>query len=85
MDGTHAFLSAYHGSEQQGRLFFVLYDVANHTSGLETSPLNLTSGSIWTALNIDYPGHSFAELGIFHGDLPQKTCLQIKPDSLQRV
>jgi glycosylphosphatidylinositol transamidase len=29
---------------------------------LEASP-----GVIWTALNIDYPGHSFSHLGAFHG------------------
>ncbi len=36
-------------------------------SDLQTEPLTLTSGVIWTALNIDYPGHSFSHLGIFHG------------------
>lgn len=30
--------------------------------------LQLTSGVIWTALNIDYPGHSFSHLGIFWGE-----------------
>ena len=32
------------------------------------NPLQLTSGVIWTALNIDYPGHSFSHLGIFWGE-----------------
>lgn len=27
----------------------------------------MSSGVIWTALNIDYPGHSFSHLGVFFG------------------
>ena len=37
--------------------------------GLTREPLKLTSGVIWTALNIDYPGHSFSHLGVFFGPL----------------
>jgi len=37
--------------------------------GLTKEPLKLTSGVIWTALNIDYPGHSFSHLGVFFGPL----------------
>jgi len=29
--------------------------------------ITLPSGVIWTALNVDYPGHSFSHFGIFHG------------------
>ena len=29
----------------------------------------MSSGIIWTALNIDYPGHSFSHLGIFYGEI----------------
>ncbi|KZS91133.1 Gaa1-like protein [Sistotremastrum niveocremeum HHB9708] len=54
MSGMHAFLSAYHDA------------VPNN---LATPPLNVTSGVIWTALNIEYPGHSFSEIGIFHEGL----------------
>ncbi|CEL51826.1 GPI transamidase component gaa1 OS=Schizosaccharomyces pombe (strain 972 / ATCC 24843) GN=gaa1 PE=3 SV=1 [Rhizoctonia solani AG-1 IB] len=50
MDGMHAWLSAYHG-----------FDHAN----IETQPLTLLSGVIWTALCIDYPGHSFSHLGVY--------------------
>ncbi|TDL21581.1 Gaa1-domain-containing protein [Rickenella mellea] len=50
LDGMHAWLSAYHGVSQ---------------SNLQYQPLSLTSGVIWTALNIDYPGHSFSHLGVF--------------------
>jgi hypothetical protein len=34
---------------------------------LDAEPLELASGVIWTALNIDYPGHSFSHLGLFFG------------------
>jgi len=36
-------------------------------SDLRADPLTLSSGVIWTALNIDYPGHSFSHLGVFFG------------------
>ena len=39
----------------------------SHTD-MAAEPLQLTSGVIWTALNIDYPGHSFSHLGIFWGE-----------------
>jgi glycosylphosphatidylinositol transamidase len=34
---------------------------------LDVEPLSITSGVVWTALNIDYPGHSFSHLGVFRG------------------
>ena len=34
---------------------------------LATDLLEHTSGVIWNALNIDYPGHSFSHLGVFFG------------------
>ena len=30
---------------------------------------DLFNGVIWTALNIDYPGHSFEHIGLFYGEL----------------
>ncbi|CAE7168512.1 unnamed protein product [Rhizoctonia solani] len=64
MDGMHAWLSAYHGFEH---------------SNLETQPLSLLSGVIWTALCIDYPGHSFSHLGVYfeglNGRLPNQDLL----------
>ena len=36
---------------------------------LVTEELRISSGVIWAALNIDYPGHSFSHLGIFVGQL----------------
>ncbi|KLO08967.1 Gaa1-domain-containing protein [Schizopora paradoxa] len=54
LEGMQAWLAAYHGAPQ---------------SNLKTDPLTLTSGVIWNALNIDYPGHSFSHLGIFHEGL----------------
>ncbi|EGN93257.1 hypothetical protein SERLA73DRAFT_172176 [Serpula lacrymans var. lacrymans S7.3] len=69
LEGMHAWLSAYHGVVQ---------------SNLKTDSLQYSSGVIWTALNIDYPGHSFSRIGIFHeglnGRLPNQdflNCLQV--------
>ncbi|KAJ3775407.1 Gaa1-domain-containing protein [Lentinula raphanica] len=64
MEGMQAWLSAYHGVTQ---------------SNLKAPRLELTSGVVWTALNIDYPGHSLSHLGIFHeglnGRLPNQDLL----------
>ncbi|KAJ7940430.1 Gaa1-like protein [Mycena leptocephala] len=64
LDGMQAWLNAYHGETQ---------------SNLQADELELASGVIWTALNIDYPGHSFSHLGIFHeginGRLPNQDLL----------
>ncbi|KAF9647556.1 Gaa1-domain-containing protein [Thelephora ganbajun] len=64
MEGMQAWASAYHGRTQ---------------SNMHAEPLQLTSGMIWTALDIDYPGHSFSHLGIFweglNGRLPNQDIL----------
>ncbi|KZP12615.1 Gaa1-domain-containing protein [Athelia psychrophila] len=64
LDGMHAWLSAYHGVSQ---------------SNMDADYLKLSSGVIWTALNIDYPGHSFSHLGVFfeglNGRLPNQDLL----------
>ncbi|KAI6132146.1 Gaa1-like GPI transamidase component [Pisolithus croceorrhizus] len=61
LDGMQAWLNAYHGTIPPN---------------LETGLLEYTSGVIWTALNIDYSGHSFSHLGIFfeglNGRLPNQ-------------
>ncbi|KAF8201552.1 Gaa1-like protein [Pholiota molesta] len=51
-DGMQAWLTSYHDVSQ---------------AGLQAEALKYTSGVIWTALNIDYPGHSFSHLGLFFG------------------
>ncbi|TFK42427.1 Gaa1-like protein [Crucibulum laeve] len=70
LDGMHAWLSEYHGSTHKN---------------LQSDPVELTSGVIWTALNIDYPGHSFSHLGVFfeglNGRLPNQDLL----NSFQRI
>lgn len=38
-----------------------------NAADLDAEPLELASGVIWTALDIDYPGHSFSHLGLFFG------------------
>ncbi|POW14716.1 hypothetical protein PSTT_02701 [Puccinia striiformis] len=59
LDGTHAWLKAYHGLSQ---------------SNLKMEALELKTGSIWAALNIDFPFHSFSHIGIdyegINGQLP---------------
>ncbi|KAJ3895691.1 Gaa1-domain-containing protein [Lentinula edodes] len=64
MEGMQAWLSEYHGVTQ---------------SNIRAQRLDLSSGVIWTALNIDYPGHSLSHLGIFHeglnGRLPNQDLL----------
>jgi glycosylphosphatidylinositol transamidase len=40
-------------------------------TGLEDFMRNyhaLFPGVVWTALNVDYPGHSFSHLGLFYGE-----------------
>jgi glycosylphosphatidylinositol transamidase len=68
LDGMQAWLGAYHGSEQYSKLSCIchLYNCLSFL-GLQAEPLSLSSGVIWTALNIDYPGHSFSHLGVFFG------------------
>lgn len=58
---------------------FVYRFLSNTIIDLEVEPLTLSSGVIWTAMNIDYPGHSFSHLGIFfeglNGRLPNQDLL----------
>lgn len=60
--GLEAFLAAYHGRRIPG----LSYD------NLKVAP----QGVIWSALNIDYPGHSFSHLGLYYegvnGALPNQ-------------
>jgi len=46
-------------------VFLIIYNLLLADMGSE--PLEFTSGVIWTALCIDYPGHSFSHLGFFYG------------------
>ncbi|WAQ89314.1 hypothetical protein PtA15_11A1 [Puccinia triticina] len=59
LEGTHAWLKAYHGLSQPN---------------LKMKPLGLRTGSIWAALNIDFPFHSFSHIAIdyegINGQLP---------------
>jgi glycosylphosphatidylinositol transamidase len=68
LEGMHAFLSTYHGESQPSTCMLVrTLGFADSTRDLQVEPLTLSSGVIWTALNIDYPGHSFSHLGVFFG------------------
>jgi len=70
LDGMQAWINAYHGHPQDN---------------MEAEPLQISSGTIWTALNIDYPCHSFSHLGVFfegsNGRLPNQDLI----NSLHRV
>ncbi|KJA27463.1 hypothetical protein HYPSUDRAFT_131080 [Hypholoma sublateritium FD-334 SS-4] len=70
LDGMQAWLAAYHDVIQVG---------------MHTEPLELTSGVIWTALNIDYPGHSFSHLGMFFEGLNGRLPNQDLMNSFARV
>ncbi|GAA6039388.1 hypothetical protein JCM8097_002829 [Rhodosporidiobolus ruineniae] len=58
-EGVQAWLDSYHSYGQ---------------SNLKAEPLQLTTGPIWAALNLDYPHHSFSHIGIYYeganGHLP---------------
>ncbi|KIM87206.1 hypothetical protein PILCRDRAFT_815682 [Piloderma croceum F 1598] len=70
LDGMQAWLSAYHDTTQ---------------SNLDAEYLSLSSGVIWTALNIDYPGHSFSHLGVFFEGLNGRLPNQDLINSLQVI
>ncbi|KAF8758545.1 Gaa1 protein [Rhizoctonia solani] len=61
-------------------IVFVISDgYMDGSPDLETQPLTLLSGVVWTALCIDYPGHSFSHLGVYfeglNGRLPNQDLL----------
>ncbi|KAF7965267.1 hypothetical protein HWV62_44721 [Athelia sp. TMB] len=82
LDGMHAWLSAYHGVSQPSAYLAcsrVTFKLTQFRADMKSDHLKLSSGVIWTALNIDYPGHSFSHLGIFfeglNGRLPNQDLL----------
>ncbi|KAF9052907.1 Gaa1-like protein [Panaeolus papilionaceus] len=70
LDGMQAWLRAYHGVQQKG---------------LNYEQLEYSSGVIWTALNIDYPGHSFSNIGIFYEGINGRLPNQDLINSLERI
>lgn len=68
LDGMHAWLTAYHEPSNTGASSELFKSKSlKGRIGLDIEPLSITSGVVWTALNIDYPGHSFSHLGVFRG------------------
>lgn len=65
LEGMQAWITSYHKDQQ---------------TNLLAEPLTLGSSVIWTALNIDYPGHSFSHLGVFfeglNGRLPNQDLIK---------
>lgn len=73
LDGMHAWLSSYHGTSQSSTAQYWENSellCSRKLPDLDAEHLSLSSGVIWTALNIDYPGHSFSHLGVFFGKFP---------------
>ncbi|KAH9842746.1 Gaa1-domain-containing protein [Rhodofomes roseus] len=70
LEGMQAWVTEYHGVSQPN---------------LQAEPLRLSSGVIWTALNIDYPGHSFSHLGVFFEGLNGRLPNQDLINSFQRI
>ncbi|KDQ17980.1 hypothetical protein BOTBODRAFT_29295 [Botryobasidium botryosum FD-172 SS1] len=71
LEGMHAFLSAYHGVSQPNMI---------------AEPLTLGAGGvIWTALSVDYPGHSFSHIGIFYEGLNARLPNQDLLNSVQVI
>ena len=73
LDGMHAFLSTYHGVKTDGtwpRHYDLAPCLLRVSVAVVAEPLRYVNGGvIWVALCLDYPGHSFSELGIFYGKL----------------
>ncbi|KAG9318846.1 Gaa1-like GPI transamidase component [Chiua virens] len=78
LDGTYAWLNAYHGTIPPSQLYFFLHFSSltwslrsRHRSSRAYLPVSYGS-----ALNIDYSGHSFSHLGVFfeglNGRLPNQ-------------
>ena len=68
-DGMQAWINGYHSISQTGsqkasvpRIKVLIVS----TAGLSSEPLTLLTGSIWAALLVDYPYHSFSHIGIFY-------------------
>jgi glycosylphosphatidylinositol transamidase len=67
---------------------FVLVSGDSYLSGLSQfmeSYHSLFSGVVWTALNIDYPGHSFSHLGVFYEGLNGRLPNQDIPNAIAHV
>ena len=71
LDGMHAWARSYHGVTQSSTCLYPPAELNLTRRGIDllAEPLFLSSGVIWTALNLDYPGHSFSHLGFFRGTI----------------
>ncbi|KAJ3574830.1 hypothetical protein NP233_g1495 [Leucocoprinus birnbaumii] len=87
LDGMHAWLNVYHGAQLSSRYWLAgKKSTSDRTStDLKAEPLELTSGVIWTALSIDYPGHSFSHLGLFFEGLNGRLPNQDLMNCVQRI
>lgn len=71
LGGMHAFLSAYHHVQTPDGWSCVFLSsrtlIPIPRQGFIEPLQNIDGGVVWTAICLDYPGHSFSELGIFYG------------------
>lgn len=70
-DGTQAWLRAYHGVIGRSPLRKIqsqsLVSLTNAPSEHDDGPLPVGGGSIWSAITLDYPHHSFSHIGLYYG------------------
>lgn len=70
LEGMQAWITAYHGVTQSSTWILRLNNVPRLPDlllDLDSDPLTLSSGTVWTALNIDYSAQGFSHLGVFFG------------------
>lgn len=70
-EGTQAWLRAYHGVTGKSPLlelnFQSLVSLTSASAEHNDGPLPVGGGSIWSAITLDYPHHSFSHIGLYYG------------------
>lgn len=67
--GVQAWLYAYHGVSGESHLpLAYCMKKLNRTAGHGLDPLPVGGASIWSAITLDYPYHSFSHIGLYYGE-----------------
>lgn len=74
-EGAQAWLRAFHestGKRPFNRIcqLMDLRVIAFVKAGSRIDPLPSGGGSIWSAITVDYPYHSFSHIGLYYGEPP---------------